>query len=162
MAPMSTAEQRLRAIEAGNLVRLAHATERKALRSASAAEGRRAAAAILREPGELDRMRVRYLLESINGFGAARIGKLIRRAALAPGRLDRRLVELTERERRLIADHLTDPDRPAAGQPELTADELALIRQLCTAVARRTTHERERARLEEIARKCEAVAWAIG
>lgn len=162
MAPMSTSEQRLRAIEAGNLVRLAHAAERKALQAASPADARRAAAAILCEPGALGRMRARYLLESVNGFGAARIGRLIRRAGLLPGRLDRRLVELTERERGLIADFLLDLDRPAIDQPELTADELALIRQICTAVARRTTREPERARLEEIARKCEEMAWAVG
>lgn len=132
---MTTAEQRLAALSLANSRRAAHAATRRHLRSLGFTESRRMVAKILREPeGELQHMRARYLLESVTHFGPARLGKLLRRTGLGPGRLAIRLGELTARERELLATHLSDLDGSVAGA-ELTAAERHLVGEVFARLA---------------------------
>lgn len=132
---MTTAEQRRAALEIANGRRLAHATTRGHLRSLSPRASRREAAAILRAPeGELRHMRARYLLESVTHFGSVRLGKLLRRSGLGPGRLAVRLGELTDRERHLLAENILDLDCSQAGA-ELTLAERRLVGEVFARLA---------------------------
>lgn len=151
---MTTAAQRMAAMEAGNSIRFQHSQERIRLRSLAPTDSRLRAAQILRE-NTYPRMKARYLLESVHRFGPVRVGKLIRKAALPAGRLDRRLEELTESERNTIADYLTDLNRPALHSPELSVEDRILVAQVCSAVADNTRHQAQRNRLRAIVRKCE-------
>lgn len=151
---MTTATQRQAAIDIGNSIRLQHSHERARLRSLVPEDARARAATILRE-NTYPRMKARYLLESVPRFGPVRVGRLIRKAALPAGRLDRRLEELTESERNTIADYLTDLNRPALHSPELSVEDRILVAQVCSAVADNTRHQAQRNRLRAIVRKCE-------
>ena len=146
---MTTAEQRLAALETANGRRFAHATTRSHLRSLNPRDSRREAAAILRDPeGELRHMRARYLLESITRFGPVRLGKLIRRTGLGAGRLAVRLGELTDRERHLLAESILDLDCSQAGA-ELTPAERHLVGEV---FARLTHHGPD---FQAVAEKCQ-------
>ena len=151
---MTTATQRQAAIDIGNSIRFQHSQERIRLRSLAPTDSRLRAAQILRE-NTYPRMKARYLLESVHRFGPVRVGKLIRKAALPAGRLDRKLADLSERERHLIADYLEDLERPAQMSPDFSVEDRAFIQRLCETIAERTTHQAERNRLRAIARKCE-------
>lgn len=147
-------------MEKGNNVRYRNAAIRREIFSLDTTASRVAAADAFRNPtNDHLAMRASYLLGSVRCFGAVRKGKLIRKCGLAPGRLEQRLCELSERERQLIADHLENPDLPAAKIHEpFTRDELHLIRKMSEAFAERTFHAGQAIRLERIAQKCERVA----
>lgn len=152
---MTTDEQRRQALVGANARRLAHAAIRRHLQSLPSADSRLEAAEMFRHPAEeTEHMKARYVLESIYRFGPVRVGRLIRKTGFAPGRLERKLVDLTEHERGIIADHLLNPHRAVAVRPEFTEAELTLIGQMSQAVAERTFHAEQAKRLERIAEKC--------
>lgn len=104
----SMSAQAMEALNKGNRIRYAQVAERRRLDSMPGPESRREAAAILREPCEdwQWRMKVRYLLMSIRSFGPGKMGMIQRRCGLVSGRFERRLEELSERERKIIAHAL--------------------------------------------------------
>ena len=159
MARMTPDEQRAAALKLGNAVRTRHANFRRAFNALPFEQGKCEAVSILRDDFEAyEDMKARYLIESIHRFGPTRMGRLIRKIGLAQGRLDTPLGELTERERHLIADHLENPDLPAAvSSGSFNTDELELIRLVCTQVAHKTRFGKQRNQLWTIAQKAGAV-----
>lgn len=154
---MTTDAQRKAALDIGNSRRYANAAWRKELRAMSSTDSRLAAAGMFRNPTkDGQHMKARYAIESVKRFGPARMGKLIRKAGLQPGRLDRKICDLTERERNLIADHLTDPNREDLSAPVFSEAELRLIAQMAE-VERQFSPELS-GTLGRIASKCGAAA----
>lgn len=101
------APQHLTALEFANRVRIANAKTRAQIKRAGVVGGMYEAAAVLTEPDEIaERMRLGYLLASIERLGPKRAGKLLHRAGIQQARQRRRLCELSERERMAIADEL--------------------------------------------------------
>jgi len=155
---MTKAEQRRIAWEKGNERRFRQAALRKEINALDPTDSRVRVAALFRDPGDFGYVRARYLIESTNRFGPARIGRLIRKAGLQAGRLERRLSELPQRERDTIADYLEDLERPAVFRtPDFTTEDLALLSRICNTVADRTSGP-SRNRLLSIAKKCELSA----
>lgn len=154
---MTTTAQRLAAIEIGNGRRMLHSSQRKNLQSMDSVESRLTAAAMFRNPGDYEHMKGRYLLESISRFGPVRIGRLIRKTGMMAGTLERKLNDIPQRQRDLIADHLENPHLPGV-VPEFTKTELALMQEVCDSLAKRVRDDNDRARLRSIARKCEVAA----
>ena len=149
-------QQQLGALELANRARLAQADQRRAIAAMAGAEGRQFVASMLRDPTEAqERMRCGYMIRAIDRFGPARTKKLIRKAGLAAGRLDRPIGELSVRERHAIADLLEDLEGPAVSN-DFTHAELALIREFSEALAERIPEKRDA--FHEIASKCEAAA----
>ena len=76
----------------------------RSLRGLPFAESADCAAAMLEVCDETTAsLRLLRLLKSVNGLGPHRITRLLRRAEIREARLDRKIGELTDRERRVIA-----------------------------------------------------------
>lgn len=96
--------QHLVALEHANEIRLAHAAMKRDVRKLPRCDGMEAVAAILLDPDETaQRMRLRYLLDGIRRFQREPRQRILTATRLAGSREDRRLGELTERERRMLA-----------------------------------------------------------
>lgn len=147
--------QVMEALRSGQDKRLEYADRRRTIKALGYEAGRSEVVATLRDPDEVAlRMKARYLIESIDRFGDMRVGRLIRKTQFGYGRLGLPLGELTERERQLLADHLENPDLPAAPGPlYLDDDERELLRFVCTAVASKTSFGKQRNQLWQIAAK---------
>ncbi len=105
---MTGVEQRAAAKAKADEARLAIAGLRARLRSLPKPEAIVLAASILRSPeGHEDAMRLDRLLASVPGFGEQRVLMTLRHAGLSYGA--RRLRDLTERQRGLVADSLGLP-----------------------------------------------------
>lgn len=95
---MST--QHLEALALAESARLAHARVARAIREG----GPLVAVEALTHPDEtIGAMRLKRVLGAVPRYGSHRIGRLLASVGIPSGRLDRRLRELTERERRAIA-----------------------------------------------------------
>ena len=118
--------QHVIALREANRIRSANATTIREIASLPRGEAREAAAALLREPTDEEAaLHVGRLLCAVPRFGRERTRVLLARAGIAPGREGRRIRELTERERGVIADALGAP--PARRLTELQQD---VLRQL--------------------------------
>ena len=118
--------QHVIALRKANRIRSANATTIREIASLPRGEAREAAAALLREPTDEEAaLHVGRLLRAVPRFGRERTRVILARAGIAPGREGRRIRELTERERGVIADALGAP--PARRLTELQQD---VLRQL--------------------------------
>lgn len=110
--------QHVIALRKANRIRSANATTIREIASLPRGEAREAAAALLREPTDEEAaLHVGRLLCAVPRFGRKRTRVLLARAGIAPGREGRRIRELTERERNVIADALTRPRRNRTTAP---------------------------------------------
>lgn len=92
--------QHLEALALAESARLAQARVARAIREG----GPLVAVEALTHPDETTgAMRLKRVLRAVPRYGSHRIGRLLADAGIPSGRLDRRLRELTERERQAIA-----------------------------------------------------------
>lgn len=138
---MARVTQQFEALALANQRRAEQVALRRRINKQPHHRGRAMVVAILRSPTpEQGRVKVAYLLGSIASFGPSRREKLFRKTGLAPGRFERRIADLSERELHLIADHLEDPALPAH-TANFTGEELALIDAVCTRLSRKVNGE---------------------
>lgn len=93
--------QSLQALSLANETRARQTQVRREIRE----QGPAHVAELLRDPDEIvGSIRLERLLGAMDRYGAVRCRRLLRRAGLHPGRLGRRVRELSERERRVLAE----------------------------------------------------------
>jgi hypothetical protein len=104
---MATIEQRMAALAIANVVRTTNSQTWHDIRARGREAGRERAAELLEdlEPGEpLAAMPVRRLLLAIPRFGESRMRRCLANAGVHSG--DRRVGQLSERQRQMLADML--------------------------------------------------------
>ena len=91
------------ALHTANKYRFADAALRRKLKAMDYRDSARKAAKVLRSPtSHQQRMKLGYLLNSIHRMGPRRIRQLCRDAGVPSGFLQRRLSELTDRQREAL------------------------------------------------------------
>lgn len=99
--------QHLEALRLANEVKRAQEAVLCELRHLSKREASERAAAHLRNPSEpVGRLSLDRFLRSLPRYGSFRVGRLLAEVGMPPGRLSRRVRELSERERGVLAGAL--------------------------------------------------------
>ena len=110
--------QHVTALREANRVRLANAATLRSIASLPRPDAENRAADLLRDPTpDVAALHVGRLLEAIPRVGRAKARAILTLAGVTPGRRGRRIRELTERERNVIAAALTRPRRHRATAP---------------------------------------------
>lgn len=100
--------QQMQALERGNAVRLEIASRRQQLRSLPELDARRYAADMIDNPDDIaSRMKASVLVKEIRHFGDQKVARILRLAGIHA--VERRLSDLTDRQRHIIAEALRDP-----------------------------------------------------
>lgn len=136
--------QHVTALREANRVRLANAATLRSIEALPRPDAENRAAELLRDPTpDVAALHVGRLLEAIPRIGRVKARALLAATGTAPGREGRRIRELTERERNVIAGALTRPRRRRTPAP--TPLQRDILNQL-------NGH----------ARTANGIAWALG
>ena len=112
---MTPTAQALAALERANRSRLAQCDRIRELHALPYTASLALARDWLLDPDEvIGAMRLKRLLGGIHRFGPVMVSRAVNRAGVTPGRLNRRVRELTERERRALAEVLVADRRTLA------------------------------------------------
>ena len=104
--------QHVTALREANRVRLANAATLRSIEALPRPDAENRVAELLRDPTpDVAALHVGRLLEAIPRVGRVKARALLAATGTAPGREGRRIRELTERERNVVADALTRPRR---------------------------------------------------
>ncbi len=121
--------QSIKALAIANRTRSARADVLREIRSLDHEESPGLAAVILRDPrAPVEGIRLDKFLGSVNRYGPWRSGRLLVRAGLPPGRLSRRISELSERERHALAEALSPRKEPDGRQTRKPTNEARRLR----------------------------------